>query len=118
MARPTKYGIVVDRNATTTLNLSLKDAAGDPFDLTGYTPTADAVGDILPGGRLELSPTVTNASGGVITIVLAIADTGALVSTEGLKPSEIPRWDMLITAGGVAYKTTYGTFEVVETVTT
>jgi len=118
MARPGVYNIVVDRNVTTDIDFNLKDSAGAAFDLTSYTVTADAVGSDLPGGVLELSPTITDALNGVINITLSKATTGALISTETSAPNALPKWDLLIDLTGVTTKVLTGTFQVVETVTT
>ncbi len=118
MSRPAEFNIIADRNVTMDYDIVHTESDGSAFDLTGYTPTADAVGAILPSGRLELSPTVTDAAGGVINITLSKAATGALVSTEGLKPSEMPKWDLLIDTGGVTTKVAYGILTIVDTQTT
>lgn len=120
MAEPGRFDIIVHRNATRTINFNLKESGGAAFDLTGYSVSADAVGTILPGGKLELSPSITNYAGGIITISLIDSQTGALVPTDGLSPGEIPDWDMLIKriSTDESTKVVYGKFYIKETVTT
>jgi hypothetical protein len=118
MAEPGNFDIMLHRNVTKTINFNLKDSGGAAFDLTGYTVTADAVGAILPAGRLELNPSITDDSGGVITITLSKTITGNLVSTDGSSPGEIPEWDMLIDLSGTTTKIIEGKVYIKETVTT
>lgn len=118
MAEPGNFDIILHRNVTKTITFNLKDSAGAAFDLTGYTVMADAVGTILPSGRLELSPTISAATSGQITITLSKSTTGSLVSTDGLTPTEIPKWDMLIDKSGTTSKILEGKLYIHETLTT
>lgn len=118
MTRPAVYDFEFDRNVTKNVDFALKNEDGSAFDLTGYTVTADAVGAILPGGVLELSPTITGTATGIINVTLSKTATGLLVSTEGLKPSEIPKWDMLIDLSGITTKVMTGSVYIYETQTT
>jgi len=117
--RPVKRDIYVDRNVTAVIDFYCVDEDGVIFDLTGYSTTGDAVGTILPAaGRLELSPTISDDTGGVINITLSKATTGGLVSTDGLPPDDVPNYDLLIDLSGVTHKISYGKFYIVETLTT
>lgn len=118
MAEPGNYDIVLHRNVTKIINFNLKNGDGSAFDLTDYTVTADAVGAILPDGRLELDPSITDDVGGVITITLVKAVTGGLVSTDGSSPGEVPLWDMLIDDSGVTSKILIGKVFIKQTQTT
>ena len=120
MAEPGEFNIIAHRNVTKTINLTLESSPGVPFDLTNYTVTADAVGAILPAGRVELSPSkVAPDTDGVISIVLAKATTGSWTPTDGLSPGEIPNWDLLLTDGSdVTTKVLQGKLYIRETYTT
>ena len=117
MAEPGTYNIVIHDRTTLEVIFQLKDAAGDAFPLTGYTVKASANGGIswLPGGTLDLGPTITDAAAGEITIDLTVTETGVLSPGTGT----LPQWDMVIveTATAKATKVLTGSLTVIKTET-
>ena len=115
MATPGTYNITIHDRCTWTVVFTLSDSAGNAFDLIGYTVDAVANGDTswIPGGTLDLSPTITDAPAGEITTTLTATETGALSKGSGAN------WDMLITktSTSTTTKVLQGTLEVKETQT-
>ena len=117
MATPGTYNITIHDRCTLNVVFTLKNADGTAFDLTGYTVAAAANSDAswLPGGTLDLGPTITDAANGEITIDLTVTETGVLSPGTG----SLPKWDMIITetSTAVATKILQGTLTVLETQT-
>jgi hypothetical protein len=70
MANPLTYSITLHWHTTFRLVISIADTDGDPVNLTGATAYAK-VGAFINGAEVEyvdLSPEITDATGGVITI--------------------------------------------------
>ena len=116
MAEPGTYDIVVHDRTTLNLIFSLKDAAGNAVNLTGYSVAARATGSTswLPDGPFDFVPTITNAVAGEITIKKTDVEIGTL--EQGTKTK--PVWDMIITdVAGDRTKILQGTFEIVSSQT-
>ena len=69
----------IDQGTTFTTDVTVKDNAGDAFDLTGYTASAKmAKGYASTKTRVTMTATVTSASTGVITLSMTADETNAL----------------------------------------
>ena len=69
----------IDQGTTFTTDVTVKDNAGDAFDLTGYTASAKmAKGYASTKTRVTMTAIVTSASTGVITLSLTADETNAL----------------------------------------
>lgn len=87
---PADYNINIFAGAQFDLVLNFKDSAGAAIDLTGYgTPIAKVF--TAPGGTeiLDLSPSITDAANGEVTI--SVDDS----STTGLTPGQYV-WDIYL----------------------
>ena len=72
--------LTIDQGATFTSDVTVKDANGNPFDLTGYTAAAKmAKGYASTRTRTNFTTTVSaDATTGVVTLSLSATDTAAL----------------------------------------
>ena len=117
MLDPTVFNIIIHDKTTFTAVFNCVNEEGVVFDLTGYTVTAWARGGgtYLPGGELDLAPSITDATNGEITITKTADQTALLYPGAGL----LPRWDMVVTktSTDVSTKIVEGTLDVRETQT-
>lgn len=72
--------LTIDQGATFSSDVTVKDANGNPFDLTGYTAAAKmAKGYASTRTRTNFTATVAaDATTGVVTLSLSATDTAAL----------------------------------------
>ena len=72
--------LTIDQGATFSSDVTVKDANGNPFDLTGYTAAAKmAKGYASTRTRTNFTTTVAaDATTGVVTLSLSATDTAAL----------------------------------------
>jgi len=119
MSKPFYFDLRIDKNTTLTKVFALKNPNETAFDLTGYSVIADGNDSdvVVLGSSLELNPTITNVTGGEITITVSAATTTALTGdTESIrKASSNPNWDLVITKAGVATKVIEGKISVFTT---
>ena len=121
MALAGPFDITFARNTDYNADMALKDSNGDAINLTSYTVEADIVGEgnIVPAGRFELSPTISDEVNGIINIALNDTETGTFSSTRGLPFERLPKWDLLVTTpGGFTTKELKGVVNVSDTETT
>jgi len=124
MPVPDTHNLRIDKGTDFSRVFTLKDSAGDAFDLTGYTVAAEAedrTATVLGASNLDLSPSVTGAVTGEITLSVTDTTTAAISGvTEGLRDDEKPIYDLLITktSTGLTTKVAEGIVEVVATTTT
>lgn len=105
------YNIVIEQGATFQLNLTWKDADGNPINLTGYdarmqvrkryTSTTPMLSFSVTGGEIVLG----GAAG-------TIAITGAATVTDDIT-DKYGVWDLeLISGGGIVYRLLEGSAEI------
>lgn len=72
--------LTIDQGATFSSDVTVKDANGNPFDLTGYTAAAKmAKGYASTRTRTNFTTTVAaDATTGVVTLSLSATDSAAL----------------------------------------
>jgi len=69
----------IDQGTTFTSDVTVKDNAGDVFDLTGYTATAKmALGYASTRTRTTITTAISTPTTGVITLSLSADETSAL----------------------------------------
>jgi len=69
----------IDQGTTFTSDVTVKDNAGDVFDLTGYTATAKmALGYASTRTRTTITTAISTPTTGVITLSLSADKTSAL----------------------------------------
>ena len=86
----------IDQGATFTSDVTVKDANGNAFDLTGYTARAKlAKGYQSPQTRQDFTTTISNATSGVVTLSLTATQTTALDDTRYVYDLEIVNGDVV-----------------------
>jgi hypothetical protein len=91
-ALPTNTDLVLYKGDYVEIFMTLKDSAGNPINLTGYTPKAQLKADYTDRAPVNFTCTFTNAAGGVARIFLPSS-----VTSELLPGSYV--WDFQITDG-------------------
>jgi hypothetical protein len=79
------YDILINQGKSFTIGLTVKDDAGNPFDLSGYgirSKIKETYG--LTGVLAQFSGVVTLAASGQILLSMTPAETAALPVTEGV----------------------------------
>lgn len=77
---PARVNIDIHTGYTFTLKIVCKDSAGEFVDLTGYTPYAEIRSGPGEAVIVDLSPSITDATGGEVTITLTDETTAALTA--------------------------------------
>lgn len=90
--KPASLDIAVYKGAAFDLVMVCKDEDGVVVDLTGYTAYAEIRADEDGAVILNLAPTITDATGGEITIAKTAAQTASLTAGRY-------RWDLLLKDG-------------------
>ena len=86
----------IDQGATFTSDVTVKDANGNAFDLTGYTARAKlAKGYQSTQTRQDFTATISNATSGVVTLSLTATQTTALDDTRYVYDLEIVNGDVV-----------------------
>ena len=86
----------IDQGATFTSDVTVKDANGNAFDLTGYTARAKlAKGYQSTQTRQDFKATISNATSGVVTLSLTATQTTALDDTRYVYDLEIVNGDVV-----------------------
>ena len=90
-----------------------QDLNCNPVDLTGSTAFGEVRTDAGSAVIFDLQPTITDASGGEITIERTDEATGAISASSGEYS-----WDLIHqNAAGKRYKLAYGTVDLTDTIT-
>lgn len=106
MIDPATYNITIQRGATFSRTMQLKDGDGVPLNLTGYTVKAQMWQDDKRSKLADFTVTWVSRSTGQFTISLNAATTAAL----GLNGY----WDLLVDSGTAKDYWLRGTATVVE----
>tara|TARA_Y100001936_G_scaffold246817_1_gene291471 strand:+ start:19 stop:351 length:333 start_codon:yes stop_codon:yes gene_type:complete len=86
----------IDQGATFTSDVTVKDANGNPFDLTGYTARAKlAKGYQSTKTRQDFTTTIASATEGKVTLSLTATETTALEDTRYVYDLEIQTGDVV-----------------------
>ena len=85
--------IFIDQGATFTTTVTVTDSNGDAVSLVGYSAAAQIRKSYSSSTSTAFTTSVSNASGGEITITLSDSQTAALEAGRYL-------YDVLITASG------------------
>ena len=86
----------IDQGATFTSDVTVKDANGNAFALTGYTARAKlAKGYQSTQTRQDFTTTISNATSGVVTLSLTATQTTALDDTRYVYDLEIVNGDVV-----------------------
>jgi hypothetical protein len=90
--RPGKLDLIITRNVTwTAITLTCRDAAGDPLDLTGYTPLADARRALNKAVAFSLACELGEDTGTIILTEISDTDTSTMTLGEFT-------WDLVMEA--------------------
>ncbi len=84
-----RYDLEIDQRANYELVLTLKNADETAFDLTSYVPRAQIRKTYGSPLIMQITATLTDAEGGVITLTLTEAQTAELGEDEY-------QWDLVI----------------------
>ncbi len=105
--------LTIDQGATFSSDVTVKDANGNPFNLTGYTAQAKmAKGFASTRTRINMTTSIaTDATTGVVTLSLTAAESGAL-------DAERYVYDLEITSGAGVTRVIEGLITVRPQVTT
>jgi len=105
--------LTIDQGATFTSDVTVKDANGNAFDLTGYTAAAKlAKGYASTRTRTDFTTTIAaDATSGVVTLSLTATETAAL-------DGERYVYDLEITSGATVTRVIEGIITVRPQVTT
>ena len=105
--------LTIDQGATFSSDVTVKDANGNAFDLTGYTAAAKlAKGFASTRTRTDFTTTIAaDATSGVVTLSLTAAQTAAL-------DAERYVYDLEITSGATVTRVIEGIITVRPQVTT
>ncbi len=68
----------IDQGTSFNVNVTLEDAAGDAFDLTGYTVSAQIRKTYSSLTSIDFTAALYNAAGGIITLSLDDTQTGSM----------------------------------------
>ena len=102
----------IDQGATFTSDVTVKDANGNAFDLTGYTARAKlAKGYQSTKTRQDITTTIASATEGKVTLSLTADQTSALEDTRYV-------YDLEIVSGAVVTRVIEGIISVRPQVTT
>tara|TARA_Y100001970_G_C14074520_1_gene771251 strand:- start:650 stop:982 length:333 start_codon:yes stop_codon:yes gene_type:complete len=86
----------IDQGATFTSDVTVKDANGNAFDLTGYTARAKlAKGYQSTKTRQDFTTTIASATEGKVTLSLTATETTALEDTRYVYDLEIQTGDVV-----------------------
>jgi uncharacterized protein YqjF (DUF2071 family) len=87
----------IDQGASFTSDVTVKDANGNPFNLTGYTARAKlAKGYASTRTRTDFTTTIaSDAASGVVTLTLSATQTSALEDTRYVYDLEIQTGDVV-----------------------
>lgn len=105
--------LTIDQGATFSSDVTVKDANGNPFNLTGYTAAAKmAKGYASTRTRTAMTTTIAaDATSGVVTLSLTATQTAAL-------DAERYVYDLEITSGDTVTRVIEGLISVRPQVTT
>jgi len=83
--------MTIKRGVSFILTITVRDANGDPVDLTGATPRSQVRSRAAKAATLilDLAPTISDPTGGVISINRPASETAALEPGAG-------KWDLLV----------------------
>ena len=88
--------LTIDQGATFSSDVTVKDANGNPFDLTGYTARAKlAKGYQSTKTRQDFTTTIASATEGKVTLSLTATETTALEDTRYVYDLEIQTGDVV-----------------------
>jgi len=97
------FDITLDRAADYSFVLTIKNQAGLPVDITGAVFYSDVREILSKKEVLDLTPTISNALNGEVTIALTKTQTKTLRAGTG-----VYEWDLFMDRLGVRARLLYG----------